>query len=498
MLRMTVFAILLIVIILPAWGLTEARLLNQSSSGQTVVFNLGIHDQIKNGDYAVIVKQIRSMDERDLRLVPAAKARNVKINSDSSIWILYKIYDQELLVKGDKFLVLSETHMLSGRRPPKLGRISLVTDKKKIKEQIRHGENEDKGRLSKLKHNYEVITPTHSTQAASDSDADLIDVEMWKKNKDSRYRSSVYKSASKDEFRRQMRLTTFEKLVTAYLQRVNDPDFSYDAFYEEQRKSDFSNEAKVNSHYDSEYNTFLRKQSVKSTADAKLYRSILEKGESWSEDYSDEELKNVLNQVSVLQEKDRRIMVMSKPTRYGMVFDYGVNMTDAQTDTDPLYQRKNRFATELDFEATPFLRHPSLERFTLNSTFRLNYTAFEADSYNADLNEYSLSLGSNWYPLYAPYALESPIVYLGAYIRSGFASANAPTVSERANYTVISLPGFRAGFKYLLRNRLGVRLQASMETLKIERYESSKLNSVLPDRTNLVEMKVGFGLAYAF
>ena len=173
-------------------------------------------------------------------------------------------------------------------------------------------------------------------------------------------------------------------------------------------------------------------------------------------------------------------------------------MTDAQTDSDPIYQRKNRYSTELDFEATPFLKHPTLERFTINGTFRLNYTAFEADGFNADLNEKSLSLGSNWYPLYAPYTVESPIMYLGAYVRSGFADAEAPTVSQTANYTMISLPGFRAGFKYLMRNHLGIRLQASMETIKIEKYESSKTNSILPDRTNLVETKLGFGLAYAF
>ena len=39
---------------------------------------------------------------------------------------------------------------------------------------------------------------------------------------------------------------------------------------------------------------------------------------------------------------------------------------------------------------------------------------------------------------------------------------------------------------------------AIAETLKIERYESNRLNSVLPDRTNLVEAKLGIGLAYAF
>lgn len=498
MLRMTVYAILLIVITLPAWALTEARLLNQSSSGHTVVFNLGIHDGVKSGDYAVIIKQIRSLENRDLRLIPVAKARNVKINSDSSVWILYKIFDQELLIKGDKFSVLSESHMLSGRRPPQIGRITMVNNKKKFKEQTIDAENDDKNRLTKLKHKYEEMTPTHETKAVTDTDAEVIDLEVWKENNDTRYRSSIYKSANKEEFRRQLRLTTFEKLVTAYLQRVNDPDFNYDAFYEKQRKSEFSNEFSVHGNFDSEYNKFLRQQSFKATADAKLFRTILEKGESWSEDYSDEELKKILNQVSVLQEKDRRLYVVAKPTRYSAALDYGFNLNDGQTKDDPLYSRENLYSTEVDFEATPFLRQETLERFTINGTFRLNYTAFEAESFNADLNEYSLSLGTNWYPIYAPYTLVSPILYFGTYIRSGFAKANAPTPNEQANYTIISFPGFRAGFKYIFRNRIGIRLQATMETLKIERYEASKLNTVLPERANLVETKLGVGLAYAF
>lgn len=483
MLRM----MLLLVIAMPAWALTEARLLNQSTSGQTVVFNLGIHDGIKDGDYAVIVKQIRSLESRDLRLIPAAKARNVKINSDSSVWMLYHIYDHELLVKGDKFLVLSETHMLSGRRSPKMGRITVVTNKKRTSEEAKYAVENDKDRLSKLKDNYQTMTPAHETSVGSDMDAELIDLESWEKNNSSRYRTSLYRSAHKDEWRRQLRLSTFEKLVTAYLKRVNDPDFNYDKFYDTQKRRDWS----------SEYGKFLRAQAKRTDADAKLFRSVLEKGESWSEDYSDEELRKTLNQVSVLQEKDRREYVMAKPTRFAASLDYGFLLSDAQSDKDP-YQRESRYAVESDFEVTPFLKHETLERFTLNAGFRLNYSAFEAEDFNADLNEYSVSLGANWYPLYAPYTQMAPILFLGTYIRSGFAKAVAPTAREKANYTVLSMPGLRAGFKYYLRNNLGIRLILSMETLKIERYEASKLNSILPERTNLVEGKMGVGLAYAF
>ncbi len=498
MLRKMGLAILLLVIMLPAWGLTEARLLNQSSSGQTVLFNIGFHDGIKEGDYGVVVKQVRDLDSRDLRLVPVAKARNIKLNSDSSVWILFHIFDQELLVKGDKYEVLAESHLLSGRRSPKIGRLTIVNQKDKVKSQTSDALNDDKDRLSKLKDKYQTVQPTHDEKPVSANDFDQIDVDKWENSNQNRYRSSLYKSANKVEFSRQLRLSTFEKLVTHYLQKINEPDFTYDSFYEKQRREEMSNEFKANSNYDSEYNKFLRSQSYKSSADAKLFRTILEKGEAWSEDYSDEELRGVLNQVSVLQEKDRRLFVMAKPTRYVVGLSYGFQMTDAQSDRDPLYSRERQYSWESDFEVTPFLRHSELERFTLNAGFRLNYAAFEADAYNADLNEYSLNLGANWYPWYAPYAVESPVVFLGTYIRSGFAKAEAPTANEQANYTVLSLPGFRAGFKYLLRNNVGLRLILSFETLKIERYEASRLGSVLPERTNIAEGKLGFGMVYAF
>jgi len=496
---MMVRTILLIVITLPAWALPEARLLDQSASGKTVVFNLGSHDGINHGDYAVVIKEVRSLNSRDLRLIPAAKARAVKLYTNSSIWILYKIYDQELLIKGERFLVLSESNMLKGRKLPNLARVTVVVDERKIIEQSKDAEADDRERLGKLTDNYEVLAPTHATHAATDSDFDLVDLEAWKKSKDSRYHSSIYKSANKEEFTRQLRLATFEKLVTAYLLRVNDPDFNYEIFYEKQRKSIYANEIMEHAVYESEYNRFLRQESYKSSADAKLFRSILEKGDSWSADYSDEELRKVLNHVSMLQEKDRRTLVRIKATRYGIHLDYGFHLNDTQTNDDPLlYKRASRYSTELDFEAIPFLKHDALERFTLNATFRLNYTAFQADDYNADLNEHSISFGTNWYPLYVPYAVESPILYLGTFFRTGFANANAPTANEKANYTVMSLPGFRAGFKYLTQHRIGIRLQASMETLKIERYEANRFTSVLPERANLVESKLGFALTYAF
>jgi hypothetical protein len=496
MLRMIILVMLLAVINV-AHAITEARLIRQSSSGQTALFNLGIHDGVKEGDYAVILKEIRPLDVSDLRVVPVARARNVKIYADSSVWILYKIHDHELLIKNDPFLILSESDLLRGRRMPKMGRISVVTEKDKTHDQTKAFLEDDADQLSRLKHKYQKIETLKQPKLRSDSDVQLVDVDKWKDVGDRRYRSALYRSPHKDEFVRQHQLATFEKMVGAYLLKVNDPNFNYDRFYEEQRKENYAHEFRVKTNFDTEYTAFLRRQSAKASSDAKLYRAILEQGESWSENFSDEELRRVLNEVSMLQEKDRRDLILAKPKRFAAALDYGYYLNDAQNSEDP-YRRNARYAIEGEMEAIPLLNHPTFEHFTVNATVRMNRTALEISSFNSDLNEYSATLGVNWYPLYKPYAVEAAVLFLGTYIRSGFAQVISPTAGERANYTLSSMPGFRGGMKYLMRNNFGVRLMLSMESVQLDRYESSRFNALLADRTSYVEGKFSVGLAYAF
>jgi hypothetical protein len=498
MVRMIALVLTLLAIATKTRAMTEARLISKSSSGRTALFSLGTHDGVANGDFAVIAKQIRSVEERNLRVVPVARARNIKISPDSSVWILYKVYDSELLVKGDKFILLAESHLLRGRRDPEVGKTTVVTQDTLENQQTKYILEDDKDRLAKRTEDYDTLAITRDGVVNADTDADQIDVEKWGRQKNVRHRVALFKGPNQKEFKKRLRLSTFEKLVTAYLKRVNDPDFNYDAFYEASRRTDFANEFKVRSDIENEYQKYLSAESRRTSADAKLFRAVLLKGESWSEDYSDEELRRVLNEVSVLQETERRDFVGARPNRYNLAFDYGMILTDAQTDRDPGYRRDGNRSFEVDFEAIPFVKHKQLERFSINSSFRLARSAFEADSFNADVDEYSVTLGANWYPVHAPYAIEAPVFLLGAYIRSGYARVVAPTPDEKANYTVLSMPGLRAGMKYLLRNNFGLRLIFSMETLKLEQYESSKLDSILPSSTNLVEGKFGIGITYGF
>ena len=497
--RTFISLMLLQVAVVPgAFALSEARLLGLSESGQTALFNLGFYDGVKEGDFAVIVKEIRDLSNRDLRIVPVARARNIKLNTGNSVWILFKVFDAELLVKGQPFLILSESEMLRGRRDPRFGRISVITEKEKAALQTNQALSNDKDRLSKLKNQYPEIAPVHEGELRTDGDGELVDVEGWKKFGTDKYRTALYKSPHQKDFRRQLRLDTFDKLVTAYLKKVNEPDFNYDKFYDQQMKEAFSNEFRRRSNFSTEYESFLSYQAQRAVQDAKIYRAVLEKGESWSEDFSDDELKSVLRQVSVLQEKDRRSFVMAEPKRYTVYFSYGVPLNDNQTDKDLGYRQDSRYSAELDFEGTPILKHDTLERFTLNATVRTNKTALDTSNKNTSADELSVSGGANWYPLYPPHAIEAPALFVGTYIRSGTARLETPSVNEKGNYTVLCLPGFRGGMKYNFKNNVGLRIAVSMETLQFDRYEQSTTGGVQPDHINVVEAKMNIALAYSF
>ncbi len=496
--RILISLVMQSIIVAPVWALGEARLISMSASGQTALFNLGVHDGVVEGDYAVVVKEIRDLSTRDLRIVPVAKARNVKLSTQNSIWILYKFYDAELLVKGQAYLILTESEMLKGRRDPRFGRISVITERDKAAWQANQTLASDKDRIAKLKDQYPEVAVLHEKDERSDGDGELIDVEAWTKFKDSKYRTALYKSPHTKDFRREFRVSTFEKIVTAYLDKVNDPDFNYDRFYEEQKKIVFANEFRDRSNFSTEYRKYVSNQSEKTRNDAKLYRSLLEKGDSWSEDFSDEELKHLLGEVSILQEKDRRVSVMATPVRHSVFFNYGMSFNDAQTEKDSMYRRDGRYSLELSYETIPILHNETLKHFSLDASVRMNKTAFSFDATNARVDETSLSAGMNWYPYHVSYAQDATVLFLGAYIRSGRASVEAPAIFESSNYTVLAMPGLRAGMKYNFRNNVGLRLALSMETLKLEKYERSTLGSALPDQASLAEGKMNFAMTYSF
>jgi hypothetical protein len=494
----SIFLLFFVSISFAALSQTEGRLISLSSSGETTVFNLGKFDEIFEGDESVILKKIAPLEDKALRIVPVAKARCIKTSSHGSIWILYQIINSELLVAGDKFLIMTDTNSLRGQVDPKLERTTIVGSDKDLSKDVKNFLNEDKDRIAKKKDEFESIGTMHAQEPKTDRDVTLVDVDEWKRSKNTRYRSAIYKSTSKNHFKRSYRLEKFYQLVTDYLNRVNDPEFSYDKFFADQMRDGTSNEFRKKTYFNTEYEDFLYRKSKKSGLEVKLYQSLLKKGSAWSEDFSDDQLRDLLGDTSVLNEEERRVHVISKPLRYAVFFDYGTILNDNQTSEDSSYQRSSLAHYGLDFEFIPFLKHETLERFTFNLNPSYTKSALKMENANVDFNNMTSSFGFNWYPTHSPYTVHFPLFFIGSYLRFGYAVVESPIFSDAAKYTSYTVPGFRSGLKLNLKNRFGLRIVGSVESLKLERYEVNRENTFLSEKLNVFEAKVMGSISYSF
>lgn len=479
-------------------ALTQTRLLQLSSSGQTVVFDAGVHERLRTAEFGIVLKQIRDIHDQDsLRVIPVAKVRSVKIGTDHSVWVIFKTYQDELLVKGDLFTLFTESNMIPGRRAYTTSQLTVISPQDDIKRAARSSLTDDEELLAKAK-NYSKNYVNHGPSYKDDHDFELIELEKWVKHKDQRYRSGLYRSQNSEQFKRALRLEVFEGLVTRYLQKVNDPDFNYAAFYDLQMREAGSNYFRKRSNFSTAWEEHLANKGKSLEVGTKLSRSILEKGDRWSEDYSDEELGNVLANISVAQEKDRKARVISKPNRLHMGLDYGQIVSDHQTTEDTSYSKNARYALNLDLEVIPFLKHEIWERFTVNGQLSMSDDALGVGSRNFDRKDQSFTLGVNWYPFYAPYTISVINLYMGTYFRAGQSKLRSELYEDKGNYTLMSMPGFRVGLRYTFKSQVSLRFIGSVESTQLEKTGSNRYFSELPESITKTDMNLALGLGYSF
>lgn len=476
----------------------EVRLLSQSASGQTIMFNIGHLEGVKAGEFAAILKPIRSPNEIDLRMVPVGKARSIKVNSESSIWVVYRVFDGELLVVGDKFELLTESKMLSGRKKYSISRTEVVGNKKTITKNTFETLEGDRERLTKLGDKYKPSRQIHGPEDRFEDDFNVVDASVWQKEKGQAYSSPLYRGPEREQFRRVVRLETFEKLVTQYLKRVNDPEFSYDTFYAEQKKSVTSSEFREKSLFVTEYDNFLEAKSKEKNKEAEVYRAMLARGEAWSDDFSDEELRTMLGRVAKVEESLRRYKVQEQAFRHQLSFSTAIGVYDNETQDDPSNSKGQAQEFELGYEFFPFAKVDGWQNWTFFTSARLNTNSFGYETYNIESKEYSVAFGVNLYPWYPPQVIDKIVPYLGVFGRLGRSDLTTLATAEQGKYTLVAMPGIHAGLKYQLANGFALRLKGHIEKQQLEVIETKFLGANLPDRAELIDAKLGVGIGYAF
>lgn len=470
-----------------------------SKSRKTISVNTGFASKIVENDYGVLVKK-ESKSTKEALYKPVAKVRVIKVYSGSSIWIAYKTFMPEEIKAGNRLFLFSESAFLEGRRKQlDTKRTKLITKEGKpaeVKDFLLEGDN-----LAKKDDQYQVLAKPLKKEVHFDKEVDLVDIDKWEKQPDTEkyYMQGIYRSPYAKDFAKRKRVHTFEKMVVALLNKYNNPTFEYDEFYREQRRDggsgdDFQSRSAFTNFMDS-YEKRLANRQAKTE---KFMQQLEDKGDAWSSDYSDEELSEVLNNISIAQERQRRKKLIAFKYNYQLAAAMHLNLLNNENTNDPRTSEHNKYDIDVAWEGYYFKKLQALEQFTLELSARRSQDGLYTGDANVKTTEYSGALHLNWYPYHLPNMVGVNIPYIGVLVRAGFATLYSTYLGEQGNYQVIGFPGFRGGIKYNFKNSYGIRFTGTFERIRFERLVRSDDAGVLPNRVYHLDGKLGIGITKFF
>ncbi len=491
------FIIILSLTISSAFAIDDSIVIIQSmsSSGKTIYLDRGVVDDLGDDDYGILLTK-EEVDLGKFVFKPVAKLRAVKVLTNQSVWIVYKEYLPNILKVGSKLVLFAESKLLKGRTNLNIKRSSLVTlddPTNEVKDFLLGGDD-----LAIKQADYRAIEITHKKNKHLGVDVDLIDIDKWEDRMlDGKlYVDGIYRSPHAKQFSERKRVHTFEKMVVAFLEKYNDPLFNRNSFYKEQERSvDDLPAASVYQRYMEQQDRELRDTAAK---EEKFYRDVKERGEAWSEGYSDDELAELLTNLNVTQEKKRRMGIIAYKHDYQAFASFGMNVINNENVNDSDTTEQNKYDFELSLETYFLKRFKNLKRITLEGSVRRSRDAYFGGNLNVKSIEYSMAGHVNWYPFMRASAIDTNIYYFTLLTRYGIARLTNNSAQEAGNYQLFTIPGFRFGLKHNFRNTYGFRLSLGYEDIRAERMERNDDAGSLPDRATYKEGKVAIGLSKFF
>jgi hypothetical protein len=283
-----------------------------------------------------------------------------------------------------------------------------------------------------------------------------------------------------------------------YLEKANDPTFNYEQFYASLRRGKNSTEFGMRSNYQTTYQEFMAQEQKAMAEDADLYRELAQKGQAWSEDYSDEDLSKLLARVGVVYEQDRRrkIAVIDKTRLAGV--QLGFNILDNENRADPLNSRRSKWSLEGIYEWYPLPNSLTYAKFALGFSPRYVREGLSMGTKNANIDEYSFLFSGLWHLGESPFAVQKNIPFIGIGFRFGIMSTQVPTETAEANYTLTAFPSVMAGVKYFLPTGWGLRLMGSYERFSLDQMNNNNSTYVLPTRRQFLDGRVSLGMNKLF
>lgn len=474
----------------------RAEVLSLSKSKKTMIVDKGIRDELNLNDYGILVL----IKEGNLQknYYPVAKLRLVKLQNNTSYWIAYKFIDKKQLSVGSDYFLFTKNKMLKGRKGLDASKIKLVTTSNKTKD-VADYLKEDSDSLSLKKESYKEELESHSPEKKFKNDINIVDVETWEKDRfdNKKYRVPIYESQYIDQLKERHEIVTFEKMVSKFLEKYNTPGFEQERLYAEQMRGAVG-ELPKGSLVGNAYSRAVEEENRKRKNKEAFAKQVLENGESWSQNYTDEELGDILANVSSLTERKRRKELIAFKYDYQAYISYGLNLLNNENTEDQDNTESLKYDFEIGLEGYLLKKFEQLRKYSFEASVRRAQDSYFGGEFNVISQELSIAGQLNWYPFENPNIVNTTIFYTGILFRYGRARLNTPLTDEVGNYQLYSLPGLRLGLKYNLENGYGFKATYGLENIKVDRIVRSADSGTLPDRAEYYEGKLSLGLSKYF
>jgi hypothetical protein len=468
------------------------RITDISASGKTILINLGDLDQVRIDDYGILFDS----ENVDQKFYPVAKVKAVRVFKDKSVWVVFERYRK--LKKKHPYYFLTESYLSTGRKTLNINRQKIVTTKE-ISKDVKQSLDGDHLHLAQKDQDYRTEETLHKEEEFIEADVQLVDLDRWSDfvNANQYTTKPIYRSPHIDEFKEVKKIQRFEKMVFNFMEKHHDPQFSLKDYYYE-ISNEGSNQSGLKRDVPNTFEKYQFKKRKDRVSEEKMHQTLASKGENWSDDYSDEELAELVTNIGIISEKERRATIQATQYSFQTYAAVQTNLLNNENPSDIENTQTSKLDFEVALEAFVFKKFETLNKFSIEGSFRYAKDGLSTGTLNALTSEYSGAATLNWYPFYAPNVIEKNIFYASVIARYGLASAVIDSAGEAGNYSVYGFPGVRIGVKYNLRNGYGVRLTAAREVLLYDRVIRNEDAGDLPDRKVLQDGKVGIGLSYLF
>ena len=473
------------------------RVVERTKSGKLVRLNMG-KTSLEAEEVALLVmltKQKTEYIKHPYRYVPVAKVQLVKAGERNSLWFLdnKRKIPFNVLKVGASYLLLRKSDFLKKRVPYKSSRRLVVTNKGRTlsDEEVLFRKNR-KQELQNIK--------LHSQAWNRLEQFEVIDIAKWKENRRSEpWINPQYESLFADKLIRKSddvnlpeykNLETYEKMLVAYLKKINDPKLTWEERYALE-------DSFIKSKRNPDLVIGLNEKMASKEANERVELQKKLEGQGWTQNYSKEEMRDWVEKYGAISEIETREEVDRYSLQGGYHFSIGFNMIDNELESDFANSRGLKINIEGTYEWFIFRTSNNwLKDISLEFGLRYALDGVSTGAANALTVETSFSARAFWYPI-SPFRMNKNIYFLGVGARLGFAGLTVERTNEEGTYNVVGL-GIFGGYRYNFLSGWGMRVLVSLEPGGFQSSSRSEPIVHLQESISATDLRVQLGLSYVY